>query len=1181
MNIPFSTALQMPAWLWLSMVVSVVFFASQASAAPATNAVRVLSIEGEAAQAEISRAGATAWDPAYAHQVLLPGDRGRTGPRAKMLLRMSDLSTLRVRERSQFEIKPPPEPAQPAGLALLRGMIYLFHRDKPGTTRIQSKTALAATRGTEFLVEVDEATDRLTLTLIDGAAELSNADGSLQLKTGEQGVAEPGRPPRKTAVIYTINLLQWCLYYPGVLDADELGLDAETRETLRTSLTAYREGDLPRALAAYPLQRKPASADETIYLAALLLSAGHVNEAQALLDASRLASALRLVIEATRHDTASRNTQHATRNTSPSEALAASYQAQSERDLPAALDFARQATDLSPKFGFAWARVAELEFSFGRIAASRTALEKALAFSPRNAQAIALKGFLLSAENKIPAAIRAFDEAIAADSALGNAWLGRGLCRFCQSRVAEGREDLQIAAALEPQRALLRSYLGKAFADTGDRPHSTNELALARSLDPFDPTPWLYSALLLQQGNQINEAIRDLERSQELNDHRALYRSRLLLDQDRAVRSANLANLYADAGLTDVAVREAARAVNTDYANYSAHLFLADSYARLNNPGLATLRYETAQVGEYLVANLLAPPGAGLLSPAISQQEYSRLFESDRPGFTGGAAYSSRGDWLASGAFFGSVGPLSYSLDGYHQSRNGQQPNNDLELTALSLQLKQQVTAQDGLYLQAIQSRSSGGDLAQYYAPTNANRGLRFAETQEPILLAGYHREWTPGVHTLALGARLEDELSLSNPGQGSAVFRHATGSGPVVEAVPLTVGQRYRSRLEIYSGELQQIFQLPRLTAIVGGRLQAGTFDTRNTNLVTGYSSTNLFLDASFFSNRVQKFETDFDRLSLYAYEHWEIAETLRLIGGVSYDRVHDPENFRYPPISDDRTTRDLLAPKAGAIWTPARRTTLRAGYSQSLGGVSFDQSFQLEPSQVAGFNQAWRSLIPESLAGPNAAPAFENWGVALDQSFPTRTYLGLTAEMHESEVNRVVGVWESYPPPVPPFIVQSGTRERLDYRERSLTATLHQLLGDEWSLGTHYRVSRAELETELIDVPASALALDGFRREQDQDATLHQAGLFLFYNHPSGFFGQWNGQWFKQVNDGSSSPGPGDEFWQFNLFAGYRFPRRRAEVSLGVLNLTDHDYRLNPLNVTAELPRERTLMVTVRVNF
>src|SRR5206468_11274539 len=124
-----------------------------------------------------------------------------------------------------------------------------------------------------------------------------------------------------------------------------------------------------------------------------------------------------------------------------------------------------------------------------------------------------------------------------------------------------------------------------------------------------------------------NEGVRDLERSQELNNNRRLYRSRLLLDQDRAVRGANLANLYRDAGLTDVSVREAGRAVNADYANYAAHLFLANSYNELRDPKQVNLRYETAWFTEYLVANLLAPVGAGTLSQTVSQQESSKLFE--------------------------------------------------------------------------------------------------------------------------------------------------------------------------------------------------------------------------------------------------------------------------------------------------------------------------------------------------------------------------------------------------------------------------------------------------------------------------------------------------------------------------------------------------------------------------
>src|SRR5204862_4052581 len=145
-------------------------------------------------------------------------------------------------------------------------------------------------------------------------------------------------------------------------------------------------------------------------------------------------------------------------------------------------------------------------------------------------------------------------------------------------------------AALEPQRAELRSYLGKAYANAGDRARAEKELQLAKHLDPNDPTAWLYSALLHQQNSRINEAILDLEKSEELNDNRSVYRSQLLLDQDRAVRSVNLAAMYQDAGMFDVAVREASRAVNYDYANYSAHLFLANSYIALSDPNLIILR---------------------------------------------------------------------------------------------------------------------------------------------------------------------------------------------------------------------------------------------------------------------------------------------------------------------------------------------------------------------------------------------------------------------------------------------------------------------------------------------------------------------------------------------------------------------------------------------------------------
>ena len=82
-------------------------------------------------------------------------------------------------------------------------------------------------------------------------------------------------------------------------------------------------------------------------------------------------------------------------------------------------------------------------------------------------------------------------------------------------------EDLEIAAILEPTRSLARSYAGKAFGEIGYERLARKELDYAAKLDPSDPTPWLYSALLNRDGNRINEAVNDLEKSIELNTNRA------------------------------------------------------------------------------------------------------------------------------------------------------------------------------------------------------------------------------------------------------------------------------------------------------------------------------------------------------------------------------------------------------------------------------------------------------------------------------------------------------------------------------------------------------------------------------------------------------------------------------------------------------------------------------------
>ena len=60
-----------------------------------------------------------------------------------------------------------------------------------------------------------------------------------------------------------------------------------------------------------------------------------------------------------------------------------------------------------------------------------------------------------------------------------------------------------------------------------------------------------------------------------------------------------------------------------------------------------------------------------------------------------------------------------------------------------------------------------------------------------------------------------------------------------------------------------------------------------------------------------------------------------------------------------------------------------------------------------------------------------------------------------------------------------------------------------------------------------------------------------------------------------------PGDDFFMHNVFLRYRLRRQRGELSVGVLNLAGIDYKLNPLNPYAELPRERVFVARLKVNF
>ena len=1181
------------------------------------------------------------WEPAEVGRELVKREIVAARERSRAVVRVSGDRLLRVNSNTQLMILPSLIEGSPLGVELQKGEIYLHSRGTGTEMSIKTPVVEGKPHGTQFRVKVEED-GTTTFTMFEGTVELTNDQGQLTLGSLEQGIVEPGKAPRRSARIDAKNTIQWCLYYPGVLHVPEIGLTANDQRSLAGPLAAYGAGDLLGALSAWPAKTQAQSPAARVFQAMLLLSVGQVGDARNVLarvpaDApgrraiEEMIDAVNFVDRTKRHQPKSAG-----------EWLARSYYEQSRSRLESALEAARKSSALAPEFGFAAVRVAELEFSFGRTKAAMKELSRGLKLSPRNAQAYSLQGFMFSDGNRMAEARSSFDTAIQLDGALGTAWLGRGLCDIRAGREEAGLRDIQTATILEPNRSLFHSYLGKAASQLGLGKAAMEDIDYAKRLDPRDPTPWLYSALLQQEQYRPNHAISDLEKSIELNDNRRLYRSALLLDQDRAVRGANLAKLYQYNGMKEVAVREATRAVESDYTNPSAHLFLANSFDALRDPRRIELRQETPWFNELLLANLLGPVGGGPLSQFVSQGEYSRLLEADGSGGSLTSEWRSNSEQRSTASIFGTYGRVSYGIDASYFDDSGDRVNSDYSRTEIYGQFKWQVTPDDVFYFLGKWMDQESGDNNETYDNQPTDPGLRFSETQEPgLLLGGWNHRWGPGSNTLFLGGRLNIDQSQTAPNtrqnllkrdraamfpdfvrkingvidytdpalrkanqkddtkparlgpDGEVIYSPALleaiapyiGTGQVISSATERFDFSTQRQFEIYTAELQHIQQNDWNTLIAGARWQGGEYETDySLSLIRSSASTGFTSPAA-----NGHLETESQRTSFYAYDYYSPVSWLTLIGGVTWDRLEHPDNFRNPPVNDKQREEQELSGKLGFTMTPSPWFHVRGVYAEGLGGVTFDESVRLEPSQVAGFSQAYRTVISESLPGVGSveAPLFKTWGLGIDGVLPSRTWWGASFNVIEQDVDRTVGAFSGYSLaevfPSDPAYFPDGTSQQLAYREGAFGATVNQLIGDEFSVGLSYLITRSDLRNTKPE-------LIGHTNDADlrDRATLQELTISGNWNSPSGFFATVEANAFAQDLaedpnglDPAKGPRNGDSFWQFNALVGYRFWRNQGAVTLGVLNIGDTDYQLSPLTPYGEIVRDRTAVIACRLNF
>src|SRR5262249_15036230 len=148
------------------------------------------------------------------------------------------------------------------------------------------------------------------------------------------------------------------------------------------------------------------------------------------------------------------------------------------------------------------------------------------------------------------------------------------------------------------------------------------------------------------------------------------------------------------------------------------------------------------------------------------------------------------------------------------QRNEGERPNNELSRTEWYRQLKYQVTPQDSVLGLIKYQDYHSGDNFKYYDPNSARPAFDFLETQTPLLLAGWHDEWAPGVQTLFLGGRLENDQKVTDKNENwiSAYYNPPDMIDPF--SIPFDVD--YQSSFETYTAELNQIFQYSQHTDIL-----------------------------------------------------------------------------------------------------------------------------------------------------------------------------------------------------------------------------------------------------------------------------------------------------------------------------------------------------------------------------
>jgi len=625
----------------------------------------------------------------------------------------------------------------------------------------------------------------------------------------------------------------------------------------------------------------------------------------------------------------------------------------------------------------------------------------------------------------------------------------------------------------------------------------------------------------------------------------------MLLDEDLAVRSANLASIYGELGFSELGMVTSRRSADADQSNYSSHLFLAESYRTL--PGFAP-----AFLSEVLQARIYQPVNVNAVRPDIvnesaSFNEYTALINRPRirgfAGITYGTTETDLGevvenpvlrDILELDNSTPSGGDVTFtfnrdrvagSLSYRNVSVDGFRVNTDVSQDNVRGFFVFAPTYRDQIQVNFINGSRESGDL-----PLRENPFQVAPERFETDLMnvgVGYHRIISPAAD-LAISAIYSDtEQTAFN---FNVVDQTAT---------PAAIGQFKGPQLEA-----QYVLRQSALTWTAGAGHFNGEQELRS---VTG--STTLAGDDTF--------------TNAYLYAKLRNLGPVEITAGVAYEDVLAPVGL-IPPRdyligpAELEFEDSLVAGKFGLSAYATRKTVVRAtAYSRLTPAIGRLQT--LEPTQVSGFNQFFND--------PGGTSSF-NYGVGLDQEFTRSFFAGFSVLRRDLEIPELScdnpSVFDGCAGEQASEIVQRNSDDWLANVYLSGTA------GRRVSLGLQYAYEERDFDFTQVD------QIGRFADYVQTQRLRPEVRFFL----PLGLFGSVRTTYYDQeidkVNEFGDLNSPdrikdAADFWITDFQIGYRLPKRWGSVNLNVFNVANEQFLLYQSSLEENVVPARTATLTV----